>query len=416
MGPLSKLVCRLLLASLLVVGGGGPLRAQEESYTVAAGDTLGTIAARLGVTVAELAAANGIEDPNLIRVGQVLLAPGRQAAAVEPAGATVAVRARPGDTVASLASRYGVEEGQAAALNGLPAAHRLFPGQPLQIPAQAAPPPTAVLGAVTSVQMPDTLVQGRTGRLFVTSSRPVQLEGQWNGQPLIFQPLQDDGLRQAAFLPVDALLAPAAYPLEVGYTTSSGVPLRLQRSILVEAGPYDFQEIVVSQEKADVLTPPVVQAERERVVSVWSRVSPERFWLERFQRPISADYPTTSPFGIRRTYSVADVGNFHAGQDFGAPEGTLIFAPAPGRVLLAEPLAVRGNAVILDHGRGVFSGYWHLSEMKVSVEMEVAAGDVLGLVGNTGLSTGAHLHWELRIGGVAVDPMQFLEEDPFPLP
>ena len=105
MGPLSKLVCRLLLASLLVVGGGGPLRAQEESYTVAAGDTLGTIAARLGVTVAELAAANGIEDPNLIRVGQVLLAPGRQAAAVEPAGATVAVRARPGDTVASLASR-----------------------------------------------------------------------------------------------------------------------------------------------------------------------------------------------------------------------------------------------------------------------------------------------------------------------
>ena len=85
-------------------------------------------------------------------------------------------------------------------------------------------------------------------------------------------------------------------------------------------------------------------------------------------------------------------------------------------MLLAEPLAVRGNAVILDHGRGVFSGYWHLSEMKVSVEMEVAAGDVLGLVGNTGLSTGAHLHWELRIGGVAVDPMQFLEEDPFPLP
>jgi len=416
MGPLSKLACRLLLASLLVVGGGGPLRAQEESYTVAAGDTLGTIAARLGVTVAELAAANDIEDPNLIRVGQVLLAPGRSAAAVEPAGATVAVRAWPGDTVASLASRYGVEGGQAAALNGLPAAHRLFPGQPLQIPAQAAPPPTAVLGAVTSVQMPATLVQGRTGRLFVTSSRPVQLEGRWNGQPLIFQPLQDDGLRQAAFLPVDALLAPAAYPLEVGYTTSSGVPLRLQRSILVEAGPYDSQEIVVSQEKADVLIPPVVQAERERVVSVWSQVSPERFWLERFQRPISADYPTTSPFGIRRTYSVADVGNFHAGQDFGAPEGTLIFAPAPGRVVLAEPLAVRGNAVILDHGRGVFSGYWHLSEMKVSVGMEVAAGDVLGLVGNTGLSTGAHLHWELRIGGVAVDPMQFLEEAPFPLP
>jgi murein DD-endopeptidase MepM/ murein hydrolase activator NlpD len=82
-------------------------------------------------------------------------------------------------------------------------------------------------------------------------------------------------------------------------------------------------------------------------------------------------------------------------------------------VVLAEPMAVRGNAVIIDHGGGVFTGYWHMSEMKVAAGMEVATGDVLGLVGNTGLSTGAHLHWELRIDGVAVDPMQFLDEPPF---
>jgi murein DD-endopeptidase MepM/ murein hydrolase activator NlpD len=74
---------------------------------------------------------------------------------------------------------------------------------------------------------------------------------------------------------------------------------------------------------------------------------------------------------------------------------------------------VRGNAVIIDHGQGVFTGYWHMSEMKVTPGMQVATGDVLGLVGNTGLSTGAHLHWELRINGVAVDPMQFLDEAPF---
>ena len=85
-------------------------------------------------------------------------------------------------------------------------------------------------------------------------------------------------------------------------------------------------------------------------------------------------------------------------------------APADGVVALAEPLHIRGNAVILDHGRGIFTGYWHLSEFRVKPGQIVKRGDILGLVGNTGLSTGAHLHWEMRIDGVAVDPLQFLTE------
>jgi murein DD-endopeptidase MepM/ murein hydrolase activator NlpD len=77
-------------------------------------------------------------------------------------------------------------------------------------------------------------------------------------------------------------------------------------------------------------------------------------------------------------------------------------------IALAEPLNVRGNAVVIDHGGGVFSGYWHLSEIKVTPGQTIALGDIIGLSGNTGLSTGAHLHWELRIYGIAVDPLQFL--------
>jgi murein DD-endopeptidase MepM/ murein hydrolase activator NlpD len=71
-------------------------------------------------------------------------------------------------------------------------------------------------------------------------------------------------------------------------------------------------------------------------------------------------------------------------------------------------LQVRGNVVVIDHGRGIFTGYWHLSEIKVVTGQQVNVGDVVGLVGTTGLSTGTHLHWELRIYGIAVDPMQFL--------
>jgi murein DD-endopeptidase MepM/ murein hydrolase activator NlpD len=181
-------------------------------------------------------------------------------------------------------------------------------------------------------------------------------------------------------------------------------------TVAVEDGGYESQQIVVSDDKAAAMTPEIIAAERDKVVGVWSQVSPALLWSGPFVRPIDPQYLTTSSFGTRRDYSVADIGNFHAGQDFGAPEGVLVTAPADGVVALAEPLTVRGNAVILDHGRGIFTGYWHLSEIRVTPGQRVAAGDILGIVGNTGLSTGAHLHWEMRIYGVAVDPMQFLEE------
>lgn len=409
----------LCVALLLTLLWAQPLYAQQDgAYTVAPGDTLGAIAVRFGVTVEALVAANGIEDPDRIRVGQVLIIPGIDGSAPAPALAaaeipTTVVRAQAGDDIAVLAARYGEDPRLIAELNATTATHRLFPGQPVRVPARSAPPPRLNLGAILTIDAPDSIVQGRTGRLYVTTSRPVTLFGRLSDQPLHFIALDGQGLVQFAFVPVNALQEPGVYTLEVGYTTARGVDLKRTFPVNVVAGPYGYQEIVVTQEKADVLTSDVVAAERDRVVAVWSQYTPVLLWRERFRRPISVDYPTTSPFGQRRTYSVADIGNFHAGQDFGAPEGALIFAPAPGVVVLAEPLAVRGNAVILDHGGGVFTGYWHMSEIKVAPGMRVETGDVLGLVGNTGLSTGSHLHWELRINGVAVDPMQFLEEPPF---
>jgi murein DD-endopeptidase MepM/ murein hydrolase activator NlpD len=78
-------------------------------------------------------------------------------------------------------------------------------------------------------------------------------------------------------------------------------------------------------------------------------------------------------------------------------------------VVLADQLFVRGNAVVIDHGRGVLTGYWHMQAIKVKVGERVETGQMLGEVGTTGLSTGPHLHWEMRVNGVAVDPMQWVE-------
>ena len=379
---------------------------------MAPGDTLGAIASRFGISVDTLIAANGIDDPDRIRAGQSLVIP--DANGVLPAAAieTTLVTAALGDTVASLARQYGQDPALVGQLNDSSINRRLFPGQPLKLPVAAATPEPLRFGAVTAVRVPDALVQGRTGRIFLTSSRPLELIAALGDQPLNWLPLSDDGREQFAFVPVAALQEPGQYPLTIGYTTARGEQVMRRWPLDVVPGDYGYQEIQVSEEKTLELTPEVVQAERARVMALWSQVTPELTWRERFALPIDLQFPTTSPFGTRRTYSVADIGNFHAGQDFGAPEGVVVTAPAPGVVVLAEPLAVRGNAVILDHGRGVFTGYWHLSELKVAPGQQVGTGDVLGLVGNTGLSTGAHLHWELRIDGVAVDPMQFVDEAP----
>jgi murein DD-endopeptidase MepM/ murein hydrolase activator NlpD len=72
-------------------------------------------------------------------------------------------------------------------------------------------------------------------------------------------------------------------------------------------------------------------------------------------------------------------------------------------------LTVRGNGIVIDHGWGVFTGYYHLSKIEVTVGQVVKPGDEIALSGNTGLSTGAHLHWDMRIRGLNVDAMQFTQ-------
>ena len=148
------------------------------------------------------------------------------------------------------------------------------------------------------------------------------------------------------------------------------------------------------------------------IESLVSQPPSDRFWNSIFTAP--AAYPDcfTSRFGTRRTYKVTNtqiqIPGFHTGLDFCGGEGLAITAPAPGRVIFAQSLTVRGNATIIDHGWGVYSGFWHQSEFKVQVGDIVEQGQLIGLVGGTGRVTGAHLHWEIWVNGVQVDPLDWL--------
>ena len=116
-----------------------------------------------------------------------------------------------------------------------------------------------------------------------------------------------------------------------------------------------------------------------------------------------------SPFGARRSYNGGPARSHHSGVDLDGDGGEPIRPSADGIVVLAEQLQVRGNTIIIDHGWGVYSLYAHLSKIQVQPGERVARGDTIGLLGSTGLATGPHLHWEIRVNGTPVDPIAWCE-------
>ncbi len=120
----------------------------------------------------------------------------------------------------------------------------------------------------------------------------------------------------------------------------------------------------------------------------------------------------TSMYADRRTYAYSDGTSGHAihrGVDYGLPRGSIVAAAAGGRVAFAKERIITGNTVVLEHLPGVYTVYAHLDQMFVKKGRAVERGETIGTVGSTGLSTAAHLHWELRVGGEAVDPLSYLQ-------
>jgi murein DD-endopeptidase MepM/ murein hydrolase activator NlpD len=115
----------------------------------------------------------------------------------------------------------------------------------------------------------------------------------------------------------------------------------------------------------------------------------------------------TSNFGIRSDPFVGTA-RMHAGVDIPGPTGTPIYATADGIVSNADRQGGYGNMVEIDHGKGIATRYGHLSRMMVQPGARVVRGQVIGLMGSTGRSTGPHLHYEVRIDGHAVNPVPFL--------
>ncbi|HHX40969.1 MAG TPA: M23 family metallopeptidase [Armatimonadetes bacterium] len=178
-------------------------------------------------------------------------------------------------------------------------------------------------------------------------------------------------------------------------------------TLTVTSANFPTQRIRMPGSKTGLMSPEILKKEREILNEALASTTPEPLWEGVFTNPLEGRI--SSPFG-RKRYVNGRFWGFHSGRDVASPAGRPVKAANAGRVTLARKLWMRGNTVAIDHGMGVFTLYEHLSRISVTPGQQIDKGEVVGLVGSTGFSTGPHLHWELRIHGVPTNPAGPLRE------
>lgn len=396
-------LCLLLLAGLTPAGS-QPAHAQTDpapqTHLVQPGDTWPALAYRYGVAVDDLQAAN--PHPNPLRqptIGDTIPL---------PAGSSPEPRLGQLQRVAAggllrLAILQGQNPWQLAAELGLASPYQPLFGQPRFFPGGQTPPQEFPAG-FHSLELSAIPAQpGRAIAYRAQATAGLTTTAQLNALPLLTftNGQQQVGLGgTGAFYPAGApelLIVPAGGP-------AWSQPWRFS------SGDWDYDRVTLTGAAA-AIDQEAIAAERARLFELWSQVSPVPQWQGPFQLPITQYLSVSSNYGARRSYNDGPFSTYHEGVDFSAYGGTPVSAPAGGTVVLAEQLYVRGGAVIIDHGLGIYSGFYHLSAVLAQPGQQVQAGDIVGEVGTTGLSSGNHLHWDLLVNGVWVDAAAWLAQD-----
>ena len=389
-----------------VVESNPPASASE--HIVQPGETLNRIAIRYNVTLDQLIAANNIANPDAIYVGQALQLPQFNVAS-NPVIQSVDLEhiMLPGETLASIAARYGITLEALLRANVLIDDTLIDPSQPIIIPQAQIPQTTAILpDFITQLDIkPLVLAQGQAGRFRIETSVPAAVTATFLNQSLTFAS-EENRTIHTAFIGVPVSTPSNIYVLDLSIVPNGSDPVSLAANMLVQPIDYGVQTVTIPEALSPLLAPGVEANELNVLRSITSRYSPERYFSGPMGLPAAA--VMNDPFGARRIYNEGVAESFHNGADFAAWPGAAVLASAPGRVVLSDLLHIRGNTIVVDHGWGIYSAYAHMAERNTAVGQFVSTGDAIGIVGTTGRSTGAHLHWEVWVKGVPVDPMQWV--------
>jgi len=254
---------------------------------------------------------------------------------------------------------------------------------------------------------PIEVFQGEIVELKLSGTGLTPVEAQLGKNKIRFYPAEDKNY--AALVGIDLETKPGMVKVVVKGATKAGIIGDVQISVRVKTKSFQQESFSVAPQFDD-LGPDLlerIRQEQQQLDRVFATFTPEQMWERPFIAPVSSDI--TSPFGYRRIINGTPRAP-HTGVDLRAPLGTQVLAANHGRIALTGDFFFSGKSVVLDHGGGLYTMYFHLSELKVDEGAEVSKGDVIGLSGMTGRVTGPHLHWGARINGARVDPFQLIEK------
>ena len=255
--------------------------------------------------------------------------------------------------------------------------------------------------------LPSIVKQGEV--CVITVSGPASMKsvyGEFRGEkfPMV---LEEQNETYMGLLGIDMEIRPARYEIKVGATDGKGAVYLSAHSLKVENVDFGIQRLWLPSYMVDLdaKTLERVNEESKQLKALFQAYREERLWRGAFIRPVDGEL--SASFGLRRIIN-DQPRSPHTGIDLGAEEGTPILASNSAVVVLVDDLFFGGKSVILDHGWGIYSMYFHLSEVLVLKGDRISKGAILGRVGSTGRSTRPHLHWGIRMNGARVDPLSLV--------
>jgi hypothetical protein len=265
-------------------------------------------------------------------------------------------------------------------------------------------PPASAGGVRVSVTPPSP--QPGDVVLLELVGAPPDARVDWDGRPV---PLFTTERGLAALVGLDLDVRPGSLGWRVTRPSAAKNGGALATgAVTVRPRTFPVQQLTLPKNMVDLDAPTLarVEAERRELDAALAAGAGERLWRGPFRTPVEGGQPTGG-YGLRRLIN-GQPRSPHTGYDWAAPAGTPVLAANTGRVALVAEHFFAGRNVILDHGLGLFTLYFHLTEARVAPGEAVEGGQVIGTVGVTGRVTGAHLHFAVQLGGARVDPESLL--------
>ena len=254
---------------------------------------------------------------------------------------------------------------------------------------------------------PRVVRQGDVAMVFITGLPDAKtVEGSLAGQSLTFFPY-GDGYAALAGLDLEARPGMAAW--RVGVVDAQDRPMKASGRLQIRARKFPVQRLTLPREMVELDAPTLRRVEEEsgRLRTLYATITPERLWRGRFTKPVGVP-DAGEGFGARRIIN-GQVRAPHAGLDYSADTGTPVVAANAGRVALVADYFFPGRLVVLDHGLGLYTLYFHLEQAEVADGDRVERGQIIGRVGASGRATGPHLHFAAHLRQTRVDPAVLLQ-------